>query len=171
MANTCSDGSPNFFSLCSSVYKPNICLPVWQLRVLHCAENHCARLEDGKHVCKREIIWNYVRRAHAYSMPRLFALQRIICNKNSNQSNISSRKNTYKTWMHHHNSGLAITTSEELAVTSYLHPDGTFILLATLFLTDLKRKPTQAMWLQFRTCFHLESLLQNNGQKWRKMEK
>lgn len=53
MANTCSDGSPNSFSPCFSVYKPNISLPSWQLWVLHCAENHCAGLEDGEHVCKR----------------------------------------------------------------------------------------------------------------------
>lgn len=104
--------------------------------------------------------------------PDFLHCKRIICNKNSNQSNISSRKNTYKTWMHHHNFGLATSTSEELAVTSYLHPDGTFILLATLFLMDLKRKPTQAMWLQFRTCFHLESLTEyrkmyKNGEKWK----
>lgn len=156
---------------CSSVYGSNICLPFWQLKILQCAENHCAGLEDGDHVYKREIIWNYDRRAYAHSMPRLFALQHIICNKNSNQSNISSKKNTYKTWMHHHNFGLAISTSKELAVTSYTHPDGTSILLATLFLMDLKRKPTQAVWLQFRTCSHLGSLLQRNVQKWRKMEK
>lgn len=143
----------------------SICLLFWQLRVLRCEECHCAGHEDGEHVHEKEIIQNYIRRGHAYSMPRLFALQRISHNKNSNHSNISSRTNTYKTWMHHHNLRLTISISKELALTSYLHPDGTFILLATLLLTDLKRKPTQAVWLQFRTCFHLESLLQENIQK------
>lgn len=125
----------------------------------------------GSHVYKKEITQNCIRRAHRYSLPRLSALQCIICNKNSNQSNISSRTNTYKTWMHHHNLRLTISISEELALTSYLHPDGTFILLAALFLTDLKRKPTQAVWLQFRTCFHLNSLLHKNVKKKKNAQK
>lgn len=122
-------------------------------------------------MCKGEITRNCIRKAHTRSMPRRSALKRIMCNKNSNQSSISSRKKTYKTWMYHHNFGLAISTREELAVTSYLHPDGTFDLLAILFLMDLKRKRTQAVWPQFRTCFYFESLLQKNVQKLRKMEK
>lgn len=163
MTNTRSDESPNF-SPVPQYIRLTFAFPFGSLKYCN-VQNRCAGLEDGEHVYEREIMWNYDRRAYAHSMPRLFALQRIICNKNSNQSNISSRKNTYKTWMHHHNFGLAISTSKELAVTSYIHPDGTSILLATLFLTDLKRKPTQALWLQFRTCSHLGSLLQRNVQK------
>lgn len=126
-----------------------------------------------EHVCRKEMIGNVIRRAQARSVPRLFAPQGIGRNKNSNQSHISSRKDTYKTWMQHQHFGLAISTSKELAAPSYRHPDGTFILLATLFLMGLKRKPTQAVWLPFRTCFHLEaaSAALKNGPKWRRMGK
>lgn len=164
-ANMCSDGCPNSFVSILQHISLRFAFPFGSSEYRTARRTIVLDQRMGSHVYKKEITQNCIRRAHRYSLPRLSALQCIICNKNSNQSNISSRTNTYKTWMHHHNLRLTISISEELALTSYLHPDGTFILLAALFLTDLKRKPTQAVWLQFRTRFHLNSLLHKNVKK------
>lgn len=135
-----------------------------------CRESLCWTRGWGARVLERNYM-ELCQKSPCILYAQTFCTATIICSKHSNQSIISSRKRTYKTWMHHHNFGLAINISKELAVTSHLHPDGTFVSLATLFLMDLKRKPTQAMWLQFRTCFHLDSLLQKNVQKMEKNRK
>lgn len=99
-------------------------------------------VEEG--VCVRERTNTKLCQKRQYILyAQTFAPQNIICNKNSNQFSSSNRKNTYKTWMYHHNFKLTTSTNEELAMTSHLHPDGTFILLAALFLMDLQRKPAQ----------------------------